>query len=259
MSLSLIRPICVFDLETTGTQVSQDRIVEICIHRVNPDGSEQTKTWRVNPGVPIPPETSAIHGIYQKDIEDKPSFRELAPEIDAFIDGCDLAGYNSNRFDIPMLAEEMLRNGRPFDMSKRRAVDVQNIFHKQEQRTLVAAYKFYCDKELVNAHSAEADVLATWEVLKAQVARYDDLQNDVPFLADFSTRRRLADMAGYLHYNNDGKITIGFGKHRGRLLDDIIANEPGYLGWILDADFPLYTKQVLREEQGKALQAKFKS
>ena len=203
MQLNLVRPICIFDLETTGVNVTNDRIVEICIHKVNPSGQEATHTWRVNPTIPIPTGSSLVHGIYDNDVANKPTFQEIAVEIHQLINDSDLAGFNSNKFDIPLLAEEFLRAGIDFDMSNRRAVDVQNIFHRMEERTLSAALKFYCGQQLENAHSAEADVLATYEILKAQVQRYDELENDIKFLANFSNRQKVADFAGFISFNEN--------------------------------------------------------
>ena len=245
MDLQLTRPICFFDLETTGVNVTNDRIVEICVHKVHPNGKEETHTWRVNPTIPIPAGASAVHGIYDADVADKPTFAHLAAEVNGLIQDSDLAGYNSNKFDIPLLAEEFLRAGIEFDMSKRRAVDVQNIFHRMEQRTLTAAYKFYCDKSLEDAHSAEADVLATYEVLKSQLDRYEELENDMSFLAEFSNRQKVADFAGFIAYNGHGQEIFTFGKYRGQTVASVLQDNPGYYSWIQNADFPLYTKQVL--------------
>ena len=202
MNLKLEKPIVFFDLETTGLQVAKDRIVEISILKILPNGNKESKTWLVNPTIPIPAETTAIHGISDDKVANEPTFKELAPEIATLIKNCDLAGYNSNRFDIPLLAEEFLRAEVEFSMDGRKAVDVQNIFHKLEQRTLVAAYKFYCDKDLTNAHSAEADTTATYEVLLAQLDKYDEIENDINFLSDFSQRGgKFADMAGFVRFN----------------------------------------------------------
>ncbi|PQJ33111.1 DNA polymerase III subunit epsilon [Nonlabens arenilitoris] len=245
MQLNLRRPICFFDLETTGVNISKDRIVEIAIHKVLPDGTEKTYTYRVNPTVPIPAATTAVHGITDDMVKDEPTFKELAHEIHNIIKDSDLAGFNSNRFDIPLLAEEMLRAGVDFDMGNRNAIDVQNIFHKMEQRTLVAAYKFYCDKDLTDAHSAEADTIATYEVLKGQLDRYPDLDNDMNSLAEFSTRRKPVDFAGMLAFNDQGEECFNFGKHKGKSVVDVLEKEPGYYSWIQNADFPLYTKKVL--------------
>ncbi len=245
MELNLSKPICFFDLETTGVNISKDRIVEISILKVFPNGNKESKTWLVNPEMPIPAVTTAVHGITNEKVANEPTFKELAPEVNKMISGCDLAGYNSNKFDIPLLAEELLRVGYDFDMSNTVAVDVQNIFHKMEQRTLVAAYKFYCDKDLNNAHSAEADTLATYEVLKSQLDKYPDLENNTKFLSEFSTRRKTADFAGFIAYNDKGQEVFTFGKHKGKLVEDILEAEPGYFGWIQNADFPLYTKKIL--------------
>ncbi|WP_417872550.1 exonuclease domain-containing protein [Xanthomarina gelatinilytica] len=245
MQLNLTKPICFFDLETTGVNITNDRIVEISILKVYPDGKEERYTRLVNPTIPIPPEVTKVHGISDKDVADKPTFKELAKEIHNLIKDSDLGGFNSNRFDIPLLAEEMLRADIDFDMKNRQSIDVQTIFHKMEQRTLVAAYKFYCDKNLEDAHSAEADALATYEVLKAQVAKYDELENNTKFLAEFSSRKKFADFAGFLIYNKEGEECFSFGKHKGKRVVDILEAEPGYFGWLLNADFPLYTKKVL--------------
>ncbi len=245
MKLNLIKPICFFDLETTGISITKDRIVEISILKVYPDGKEESKTWLVNPEMVIPAEVVEIHGISNEDVADKPTFKALAKDIYNMVKDSDLGGFNSNRFDIPLLAEEMLRAGIDFDMKSRLAVDVQTIFHKMEQRTLVAAYKFYCNKNLEGAHSAAADTNATYEVLKAQIEKYDELENDTKFLADFSSRKKFADFAGFIAYNEDGLECFSFGKHKDKLVTDVLEKEPGYFGWLLNADFPLYTKKIL--------------
>ena len=245
MQLNLTKPICFFDLETTGVNITNDRVVEISILKVFPNGNKESKTWLVNPEMSIPAEVSAIHGITDERVANEPTFKELAKDIYTMVKDSDLAGFNSNRFDIPLLAEEMLRADIDFDMKNRLAIDVQIIFHKMEQRTLSAAYKFYCDKSLENAHTAEADTLATYEVLKAQVARYDELENDTKFLADFSSHKKFADFAGFISYNKEGEECFSFGKHKGKLVTDVLDQEPGYFGWLLNADFPLYTKKVL--------------
>lgn len=245
MQLNLNKPICFFDLETTGINITKDRIVEISILKVNPDGSEEKKTWLVNPEMSIPEVVVAVHGITNEKVANEPTFKELAKEINSWIKDSDLGGFNSNRFDIPLLAEEMLRAGVDFDMKNRQSVDVQTIFHKMEQRTLTAAFKFYCDKSLEDAHSAEADTMATYEVLKAQLDRYDDLENDTAFLADFSSRKKIADFAGFIAYDKEGDECFSFGKHKGKKVTEILEKEPGYFGWLLSADFPLYTKKVL--------------
>ncbi|AUC75719.1 3'-5' exonuclease [Olleya sp. Bg11-27] len=257
MSLNLTKPICFFDLETTGINITSDRVVEISILKVFPNGNKESKTWLVNPEMPIPAVVSAIHGVTDERVANEPTFKQLAPEISAMIKDADLAGFNSNRFDIPLLAEEMLRAELDFDMKGRVAVDVQTIFHKMEKRTLGAAYQFYCNESLENAHTAEADTLATYEVLKAQVERYDELENDTKFLAEFSSHRKFADFAGFIGYNKEDKEVFAFGKHKGKLVLDVLEKEPGYFGWLLNADFPLYTKKVLTAIKLSALNNKF--
>lgn len=253
MKIQLTNPLAVFDLETTGVDVSNDRIVEIAILKVEIDGSTTEYLKRVNPQMPIPVGSSEIHGIYDKDIADAPTFNELADDIAAFIGTADLAGYNSNKFDIPVLAEEFLRANHTFDVSDRKFVDVQNIFHKMEQRTLVAAYSFYCNKELINAHSAMSDATATWEVLKSQIEKYETLTPNVEYLAEFSQHGNLEllDFAGRIAKNEKGQAIYNFGKHKGKTVRDVAKTEPGYYGWMLDANFPLYTKQVLKKEMEK--------
>ncbi|EID75580.1 3'-5' exonuclease [Imtechella halotolerans] len=245
MELKLNRPICFFDLETTGTDVVNDRIVEIAILKVYPNGNKESKTWLVNPQMPIPPSATAVHGITDEKVANEPSFKELSKQVHSMVKDSDLAGFNSDRFDIPLLAEEMLRAEIDFDMRNRVSVDVQTIFHKMEKRTLAAAYKFYCNKELVDAHSAEADTMATYEVLKSQLERYDELENDVKFLADFTTRKQSVDFAGFIVMNENDEEVFSFGKHKGKRVEDILEEEPGYFGWLLNADFPRYTKKVL--------------
>lgn len=255
MELKLKRPICFFDLETTGVNVVNDRIVEVGVLKIFPNGNKESKTWLVNPGIPIPAETTAIHGISDEKVANEPTFKELAHRIHDMIKDSDLGGYNSNKFDIPMIAEEFLRAGIEFDLSKRRAVDVQNIFHKKEQRTLSAAYKFYCGKELTDAHTAEADTLATYEILKAQLDRYDDLENDIEMLSDFSNRFRAVDFAGFIILNEDDVACFSFGKYRNRPVSEVFDENPGYYGWMQNADFPLYTKKVLTEIKLSKLQS----
>ena len=245
MKLNLTKPICFFDLETTGINISKDRIVEISILKVFPDGKEESSTWLVNPEMKIPAVVTAIHGISDDDVKDAPTFKDLSKEIYNMIKDSDLGGFNSNRFDIPLLAEELLRADIDFDMKNSASVDVQTIFHKMEQRTLSAAYKFYCDKNLDDAHSAEADTKATYQVLKAQLERYEELENDTKFLAEFSSRKQFADFAGFITYNKDGEECFAFGKHKNKRVEDVLNDEPGYFGWLLNADFPLYTKKVL--------------
>lgn len=256
MDLNLSRPICFFDLETTGINIAKDRIVEISILKVFPNGNRESHTWRVNPEMIIPPEVIKVHGISNEDVADEPTFKELSKKIYEFIKGCDLAGYNSNRFDIPLLAEEMLRAGLDFDLKHVHAIDVQTIFHKMEKRTLEAAYRFYCGKELEDAHSAEADTLATFEVLKSQLDKYPSLENDTKWLAKFSAHKKFADFAGFISYNRQGKEIYAFGKHKGKLVEEIMEKEPGYISWILNADFPLYTKKVLTAIKMRKLEEK---
>ncbi len=247
MQLKLKRPIVFFDLETTGIDTARDRIVEISLVKVMPDGEEIVKTRRINPGMPIPAEATAIHHITDDDVKDCPHFAQIAKSLAQFLEGCDFGGFNSNRFDLPVLVEEFLRAGVDVDFKRRRFIDVQNIFHKMEQRTLVAAYKFYCDKNLEEAHSAEADTMATYEVLKAQLDRYPELQNDVAALADFSSRGEAADYAGRILYNEKGEEVFGFGKYKGRSVEEIFRIEPSYYAWMMNGDFPLYTKKVITE------------
>ena len=247
MELKLNKPICFFDLETTGINVTNDRIVEISILKVFPNGNKESYTWRVNPEMKIPAETTAIHGITDEMVANEPTFKELSSKINDLIKDSDLGGFNSNRFDIPLLAEELLRAEIDFDLKKNLAVDVQTIFHKMEKRTLEAAYKFYCDKDLTNAHSAEADTLATYEVLLAQLDKYEDLENDITFLSSFSSHQNFADFAGFVGYNKEGQEIITFGKNKGKVIEDLFKTEPGYFSWIQNADFPKYTKKVLRD------------
>ena len=256
MKLNLTRPICFFDLETTGINVAKDRIVEISILKVFPDGREEEHTHLINPTVPIPTQTTAVHGISDADVVNAPTFAQKAQEIHDIIKDSDLAGFNSNRFDIPLLVEELLRCDIDFDMKNRNAVDVQNIFHMMEQRTLVAAYKFYCDKDLTDAHSAAADTKATYEVLKSQITRYENLENDMKALATFSTRKRTADFAGFIGYDKDDKEIFTFGKHKGKLVEEVLDKEPGYFGWLQNADFPLYTKKILTSIKLRKLNTK---
>lgn len=245
--LNLKRPLAFFDLETTGVNVAEDRIVEISVIKLNPDGSEEVLTELVNPGIPIPKESSDIHGITDDKVVDKPSFKELAPKIKSFIGNADLSGYNCLKFDVPLLMEEFLRNDLDMDMKGRKVVDVQNIFHKMEQRTLVAAYKFYCDGDLTNAHSAEADTRATMEVLLAQIEKYEELDGDVQMLHEFSRRGKAVDFAGHIVENEKGEAVFSFGKNKGKTVVEILKTNPGYYSWMMDAQFPSYTKKVLTE------------
>ncbi len=247
MELKLKRPIVFFDLETTGVDTAHDRIVEISMIKIMPDGERIVKTRKLNPEMHIPEAATAVHGITDEDVKDCPRFAQVAKSLAQFLTGCDFGGFNSNRFDMPVLVEEFLRAGVDFDFKRRRFVDVQNIFHKMEQRTLVAAYKFYCDKDLTDAHSAEADTLATYEVLKAQLDRYPELENDIDALADFSSRGETADYAGRIVYDDKGSEVFGFGKYKGRRVEDIFEQDPSYYTWMMNGDFPLYTKKVITE------------
>lgn len=246
MKLNLTKPIIFFDLETTGIDVATDRIVELSLVRIEPNGNRQSMTMRLNPEKHIPAEASAVHGIFDADVQDCPTFKDKAEELKKIFDGCDLAGFNSNRFDIPVLAEEFIRAGVIIDLNSPRRVDVQNIYHKLERRTLIAAYKFYCNKDLENAHSALADTEATLEVLEAQLDHYpEELKNDIDFLADYSSRDNFVDFAGRFAYNEKGEEIVNFGKHKGRLVKDVLRVEPSYYNWMMQSDFTMNTKQVL--------------
>ena len=247
MNLELKKPIVFFDLETTGVNIATDKIVEISILKVFPNGNKESKTWLVNPEMEIPKESSEIHGITNEKVASEPTFKELALKVNEMIEGCDLAGFNSNRFDIPLLAEELMRAGIDFDMKNRKAIDVQVIFHKKEQRTLSAGYQFYCGKELEGAHGAEADTNATYEILLAQVDRYADIGNSVDALSEYSTHGERADFAGFILMNDDKQEIFSFGKYKGRTVEEVFNENPGYNNWMQNADFPLYTKKVLRE------------
>ena len=260
MKLNLKRPLAFFDLEATGISVGADRIVEIAILKVLPDGSQEMKVSRINPERPIPYESSMIHGIYDEDVKDAPTFKEIAEEYAGFLNDCDLAGYNSNKFDIPMLMEEFIRAGVEFDLESRRFVDVQNIFHQMEQRTLKAAYRFYCGKDIENAHSAEADIRATYEVLLAQLEKYKDVewedkkgnrsvpvQNDVEALHTFTNLSKPVDFAGRIVFNEEGVEVFNFGKHKGKCVEEVFHAEPSYYSWMQQGDFPLYTKKCLEK------------
>ena len=258
MELKLSKPICFFDLETTGIDITKDRIVEISILKVYPNGNKESKTWLVNPTIPIPKAASDVHGITDERVAGEPTFKELAKQIHNMIKDSDLAGYNSDRFDIPLLAEEMLRAEVDFDLGNRVSVDVQTIFHKMEQRTLSAAYKFYCGKDLIDAHTASADTNATYEILKAQLDRYDSLENNIKKLSEFTYRKQIADFAGFIGYNDKGEEIFTLGKHKGKRVEDIFDEEPGYFGWLLGADFPLYTKKMLTAIKLRKLSATIK-
>jgi len=258
ITLNLKRPLCFLDLETTGINIGKDRIVEICLIKVMPDGAEEVLEQRINPEMPIPAEVTALHGISDFDVKDKPTFKEFAPSLLKFIGNSDLAGFNVLRFDIPLLVEEFLRAEIDFDVRTRRIVDVQNIFHKMEPRNLSAAYKFYCNKEIENAHSALSDTKATLEILKSQITHYENtdylnpdgvitqpVKNNIDALASFSQQHSGADLAGNIIYNDEGKEIFNIGKHKGKLVEEVFRVEPQYYEWMMRADFPLYTKKII--------------
>ncbi len=260
MQLNLNKPLAFFDLETTGINVGSDRIVEISIVRVNTDNTTTILTKKVNPTIPIPEFSSKIHGIYDKDVADCPTFKELAPQLAQFLTNCDLAGFNSNKFDVPVLVEEFLRADIDFDLRSRKLIDVQNIFHLMEPRNLTAAYKFYCNKPLENAHSAEADTMATYEIFKAQLDRYqntelvDDkgqvfkpVQNDMSVLSALTARTKNADLAGRIVYNEHNVEVFNFGKHKDKPVKEVFEKEPSYYSWMMQGDFPLYTKKIITQ------------
>ena len=260
MNLNLTKPLAFFDLETTGINVGSDRIVEISIVRVNIDNTTDILTKKVNPTIPIPEFTSKIHGIYDKDVADCPTFKELAPQLAQFLTNCDLAGFNSNKFDVPVLVEEFLRADIDFDLRNRKLIDVQNIFHTMEPRNLTAAYKFYCEKPLINAHSAEADTLATYEIFKAQIARYENteveddkgnkfkpVKNDMTVLSTLTTRTKNADLAGRIVFNDNNVEVFNFGKHKDKPVTEVFTKEPSYYNWMMQGDFPLYTKKIITQ------------
>lgn len=246
MNLKLERPLVFFDLETTGVNIGTDRIVEISILKVHPNGNQESYTWLVNPEIEIPAEATAVHGITNEKVVTEPTFKELAVGVNDIISDCDLAGFNSNRFDIPLLAEELMRAGIDFDMNNRKAIDVQVIYHKKEKRNLSAGYKFYCGKDLEDAHSAEADTKATYEILNAQIEKYDDIENTVSALSEYSSHTKRADFAGFILFNEQQKEIFSFGKYKGREVEEVLKENPGYNSWIQNADFPLYTKKVLQ-------------
>ncbi len=258
MELNLTKPIVFFDLETTGLKIATDRIVEISLVKVNIDNSVTILTHRINPTIPIPAEVSEIHGITYDDIKDKPTFSEIAHELNQFLSNCDMAGYNSNKFDVPLLVEEFYRAEVKFEIKGRRFVDVQNIFHKMEPRTLKAAYKFYCNKELINAHSSEADTLATYEVLKSQLEKYEGVDhtdkkgktttpiiNDVKALSEFSFITKNADLVGHIVFNEKNTEVFNFGKHKTKSVEEIFQKEPSYYDWMMKSEFPLSTKNII--------------
>lgn len=245
MRLNLKNPVIFFDLETTGINIASDRIVEISYLKVDLSGNEHSKTLRVNPQMPIPAKASEIHGITDEDVKEAPTFNEIAKSLARDFEGCDLAGYNSNKFDIPILAEEFLRSGVDIDLKKRKLVDVQVIFMKMEPRTLTAAYKFFVGKELKDAHSAAADTRATYEVLQAQLDRYSNLENDIGMLAEFSSQNRNVDFAGRIILDEQDVEVFNFGKYKGKPVHEVLEKDPGYYGWMMNGDFPLYTKKVL--------------
>ncbi len=247
MKLKLERPLIFFDLETTGTNITHDRIVELSYIKVYPDGSDERKTRRLNPEMPIPAESTAIHHITDADVANEPTFRQIAKSLLEIFEGCDIAGYNSNKFDVPVLMEEFGRCGINFDITGRRFIDVQNIFHKKEQRTLIAAYKFYCGGDLTDAHSALADTEATYEVLLGQLDKYDDLENDVEYLAKFSSVGRNVDLAARIVLNDKDEPVFNFGKHKGKTVKDVLRREPSFYDWIMQGDFPKNTKDVLTQ------------
>lgn len=256
MKLNLTKPIAFIDLETTGINVGTDRIVEISILKIYPNKNKEVKTLRINPTIPIPAGATAVHKITDDDVKNEPTFKDVAAQLAVFMEGCDLAGYNSNKFDIPLLVEEFLRAEIDFDISTRKMIDVQNIFHQMEQRTLSAAYKFYCQKELTNAHSAEADIIATYEILEAQLEKYSDLKNDMDFLHTFSSRSNNVDLSGRIVYNKNGIEVFNFGKHKDKPVHEVFKNEPSYYTWMMNGDFPLHTKKIITQLRLKAFNNK---
>ena len=255
--LKLKNPLVVFDLETTGTNIANDRIVEMALLKVMPDGTVEEKSRRINPTIPIPLETSLIHGIYDEDVKDEPNFKQVAKSLATWLEGCDLAGFNILKFDVPMLVEEFLRANVDFEVDNRKLVDAQKIFHLMEKRNLSAAYQFYCGKPLENAHSALADTQATYEVLMAQMDKYEGepvkdllgkelgtIKNDMNILHEL-TNQRMVDLAGRMVYNDKGEETFNFGKHRGKLVSEVLQKEPSFYDWMMKGDFPLDTKRRL--------------
>ena len=252
MAIQLSRPIVFIDLETTGIDICKDRIIEIAIIKIFPDRKREVVHKRLNPGIPIPKSSSDIHGILDEHVRDAPTFTEIANELKQFIDDADLSGYNSNRFDIPLLVEEFLRANIELDMTSRRMLDVQTIFHMMEKRTLGAAYKFYCDKDLIDAHSAEADASATWEILEAQLERYTHLGVTLDTILNFTGEEKLVDFARRFSFDNDVEI-FNFGKYKGRAVRDVLKADPGYYQWMMKGDFPLHTKQKLTDIYNRSL------
>ncbi len=257
MELNLKRPLAIFDLETTGLNQATDRIVEVAVLKVLPGGTSQMLHQRINPEMPIPAETSKIHGIFDADVAEMPTFKEFAPKLNDFMRDCDFAGYNSNYFDLPVLVEEFMRVDVDFDISQRKFIDVQTIFHKNEPRDLKAAYRFYCGKDLENAHSADADTTATYEILLSQLDRYSELKNDVDFLHRYTSRNnKSVDLAGRIVLNDKNIEVFNFGKHKGRPVEEVFAKEPGYYQWMMDGDFPNYTKKVITNIRLRAFNKK---
>ncbi len=269
MKLNLTKPLAVFDLETTGIKVATDRIVEISVLKIMPGGDEKSYTKKINPTIPIPAKTTEIHGIADEDVKNAPTFKEIAHELNQFLGNSDLAGYNSNKFDIPLLVEEFLRADVEFDLKGRRFVDVQNIFHKMEPRTLKAAYAFYCGKELVNNHSAEADTVATYEVLKSQLDRYEGVKyklkngkeiepvvNNIEKLSEFSVQFRNADLIGHIVFDDKNREVFNFGKYKGKTVEEVFANDPSYYDWMMKGVFPLSTKKVITSIKLRAFNQK---
>lgn len=252
MKLQLTRPIAFIDLETTGINISTDKIVEIAIVKIAIDGSKIVKRKLINPQMPIPAASSEIHGITNEMVKDAPTFKQAANEIKQFIENCDLAGYNSNRFDIPMLIEEFLRAGLEFNVDDKKLLDVQKVFHMMEQRTLGAAYKFYCNKQLENAHSAEVDATATWEILEAQVERYAQIGTTVESIVKFTGEDDIVDFARRFVKENGVEI-FNFGKHKGKPVTQVLKEEPQYYDWMMKGDFPMNTKQKLTEILNRTL------
>ena len=251
--MKLSKPICFFDLETTGSNISKDRIVEICIAKMYPDNNMEVKTWMVNPMIPISKEASSIHGITDEKVAEFPTFKIITPEVLDMLKDSDLCGFNSNRFDVPLLVEEFIRAECDFNFSQVNMIDVQVIYHKMEPRNLSAAYRFYCNKELERAHSAEADALATHEIFMAQINKYKTLNGTLKALSNFSKHKKSADFAGFIGINGEGKEVFNFGKHKNKIVEDIIKDDPGYFNWLQNSEFPLYTKKILRDIKLKKL------